>query len=126
VPKNDITGEFHVTMVLRQLFVALEYKTPLRPGPVWLAHCRREGTGLIAANVCEVVWEMLLHLTHRLPDLRDRPVGAEFGVAVTLELAPSQGSTDKVARQSDTVCQNSEGGVRIGHIVRTDIDALVP
>ena len=52
---------------------------------------------------------MLLQLVHRLPDLRDRPMGAEFGVAVTVHLAPSQGSTDKVSREPDTVRQNGKG-----------------
>src|SRR2546430_7486042 len=47
-------------------------------------------------------------LVHRLPDLRDRPLGAEFGVAVTADLTPSQGSADKVACQPDTVRQRSE------------------
>jgi len=98
MPKNDITGEFHVPMVLCQLFVALEYKAPLRPGPVGLTHRRREGAGLIATDACEVVWQVLLHLAYRLPDLRDRSMGAELGVAVTVELAPSQGSTDKISR----------------------------
>ena len=32
---------------------------------------------------------MLLQLVHRLPDLRDCPLGAEFGVAVTVDLTPS-------------------------------------
>jgi hypothetical protein len=69
---------------------------------------------------------VLLHLAYGLSDLRDCPVGAEFGVAVTVELAPSQGSTDKIAREPDTMRQNGKGGIRIGHIVRTNIDALVP
>jgi hypothetical protein len=55
MPEQHITGEFHMPMVLRQFFVTLEYKAPLRPGPVGLAHCLREGTGLIAAGACEVV-----------------------------------------------------------------------
>jgi hypothetical protein len=125
MPQNDITGEFHVPMVLRQFFIALEHKAPLRPGPVGLTHCRREGTGLIATDTCEVVWEVLLQLVYRLPDLRNRPVGAEFGVAVTVELAPSQGRTDKVTREPNTVCQNGKGGIRIGHIVWTPVDPLV-
>src|SRR4029453_1239642 len=112
-------------MVLRQFFVTLEHKAPLRPGPMGLAHSLREGAGLIAADACEVVWQMLLQLVHRLPDLRDRPLGAEFGVAITVDLTPSQGSADKVACQPDTVRQNGKGGVRIRHIVRTEIDALI-
>ena len=53
--QHDISREFHVPMVLRQFFVTLEHKAPLRPGPVGLAHCLREGTGLIASDACEVV-----------------------------------------------------------------------
>jgi len=98
MPKHDITGEFHVPMMLCQFFVTLEYKAALRPGPVWLAHRLREGAGLIAADACEVVCQVLLQLTHRLPDLRDRPVGTEFGVAVTVDLTPSQSRTNKVSR----------------------------
>src|SRR5262245_19538025 len=98
VPKHDITGEFHMPMVLRQFFVTLEHKAPLRPGPVRLAHRRREGAGLITTDAGEVVWEVLLHLAHRLPDLRDCPMGTEFSVTVTVLLAPSQGSTDKISR----------------------------
>jgi hypothetical protein len=126
MPKNDITGEFHVPMVLRQFFVTLEHKAPLRPGTVGLAYRLREGTGLVATDAGEVAREVLLQLAHRLSDLRDRPMGAEFGVAVTVELAPGQGSTDKVAGQPHTVRQNGKGGIRIGHIVWTDVDALVP
>jgi hypothetical protein len=125
MPKNDITGEFHVPMVLRQFLVALEHKAPLRPGPVGLAHRRREGAGLIATDTYEVVWQVLLHLAYGLPDLGDRSVGAELGVAVTVELAPSQSSTNKVARQSDTVRQNGKGGICIGHIVWTHVYPLV-
>jgi hypothetical protein len=55
MPQQDITGEFHMPMVLRHFLVTLEHKAPLRPGPVGLAHCRREGTGLIAMDACEVV-----------------------------------------------------------------------
>jgi hypothetical protein len=55
MPKKNVTGEFHVPMVLRQLFVALEYKAPLRPGAVGLTYRGREGTGLIAMDTCEVV-----------------------------------------------------------------------
>ena len=47
-------------MVLRQFFVTLEHKAPLRPGPMGLAHGSREGTGLITADACEVVWQLLL------------------------------------------------------------------
>jgi hypothetical protein len=42
-------------MVLRQFFVTLEHKAPLRPDPVWLAHGLREGAGLIATDAHEVV-----------------------------------------------------------------------
>ena len=56
LPQHDITSEFHVPMVLCQLFVTLEHKAPLRPGPVGLAHGLREGAGLIAVDACEVVW----------------------------------------------------------------------
>jgi hypothetical protein len=42
-------------MVLRQFFVTLEHKAPLRPGPVRLAHGLREGAGLIAMDAREVV-----------------------------------------------------------------------
>ena len=123
--QHDITREFHVPMVLRQFFVTLEHKAPLRPGPVGLAHRLREGAGLITADACEVVWQVLLQLTHRLPDLRDRPMGAEFGVAVAVHLAPSQGSPDKVSREPDTVRQNGKGGVRMGHIIWTQVYPLV-
>jgi len=125
LPEHHIPGEFHMAVMLRQFFVTLEYKASLRPGPVGLAHRRREGTGLIATNACEVVWEVLLQFAHCLPDFRDRPLGTEFGVAVTVDLAPSQGSTDKIPREPDTVRQNGKGGVRLGHIVRTQVYPLV-
>src|SRR5438128_3363247 len=32
------SGEFHVPMVLRQFFITLEHKAPLRPSPVGLTH----------------------------------------------------------------------------------------
>jgi hypothetical protein len=76
---------------------------------VWLAHGLREGAGLIAAGACEVVWQVLLQGAHRLPEIRDRPLGAEFSVAVTVHLAPSQGGADKVVRQPDTVRQYGNG-----------------
>ena len=53
--QHHIAREFHMPMVLRQFFVTLEHKAPLRPGPVGLAHGLREGTGLIAMDACEVV-----------------------------------------------------------------------
>ena len=60
MPQQDITGEFHVPMVLRQFLVTLEHKAPLRPGPVGLAHCVREGAGLITPYAGEVVRQVLL------------------------------------------------------------------
>src|SRR6266581_4662583 len=104
--------------MLGQFFVTLEHEAPLCPGPMGWAYGIGEGTGLVIADVCDVVLDVLLEFTHRLPDLRDAPLSAEFCIAVTVHLAPSQGSPNKVARQPGTVGQNSKGGVRIGHIVR--------
>ena len=108
--QQHITREFHVPVVLRQFFVTLEHEVPLRPGPLCrLAHGLGEGRRLVAVHVFEVFLNVLLERAHRLPDLGDAPLGTKFCVAVALHLASSQGGSKPVARQPDTVGQNSEG-----------------
>src|SRR5882672_6193082 len=105
-------------VVLRQFFVTLQQEAPLRPGPLrWLAYGLREGRRLVAVHVFDVFLNVLLERAHRLADLSDGSLGAKFCVAVALHLASTQGGSNKVARQPDTVGQNSKGWVRVGHVV---------
>ena len=99
-----IARQFHMPVVLRQLFVALEQEVPLRPSlHLGLTHSLEEGGGLVAAHVFEVLLDLLLQLTHRLADLRYGPLRTKFCVAVALHLASSQDGSNPVACQPDTV-----------------------
>ena len=62
--------------MLGQFFVTLEHEAPLSPGPMGRAYGIGEGTGLVIADVCDLVLDVLLEFTHRLPDLRDGPLSA--------------------------------------------------
>jgi hypothetical protein len=123
--QHHIAGKFHVSVVLRQFFVTLKDKTSLGPGPMRFAHGGREGTGLITADAFEAVWQVLLDVAYCLADLGDRPTGPKFGVTVPVHLTSSQGRTNEIPRQSNTVSQNDEGRVRIGHIMRAEVNPLI-
>jgi hypothetical protein len=59
--QHDIAGEFHMPMVLRQLFVTLEHDVPLRPGPyMGLAHGLGESEGFVATDMLDVFGNLLL------------------------------------------------------------------
>jgi len=75
--------------MLGQFFVTLEHEAPLYPGPMGRAYGVGEGTGLVTADAFDVVLDVLLEFAHRLPDLRNGPLSAEFCIAVTVHLAPS-------------------------------------
>ena len=80
---------------------------PLRPGPyVGLAHGLGEGKGLVTTDMLDVFGNLLLQLVYRLPNLGHCSLGAKFGLAVTMHLAPSKDYPKPVVRQSHTVGQN--------------------
>jgi len=124
--QHHITGEFHMPVVLRQFFVTLEHDVPLRPGPyVGLTHGLGEGEGLIATDVLEVFSDLLLQFVYRLPYLGNCPLGAKFGLAIAMHLAPGEYYSEPVVRQPYAVGQNHKRCVRVGHIVGAQVDALV-
>src|SRR5712691_11851324 len=98
---------------------------PLRPFFVLRPHCGRERRGLIALDMGDVGLDLLLYLLDGLTQVRHGAACAEFGIAVPWYLLARDHRAQPVARQSDTMGQNRTGRARIGHILRTLVQARI-
>src|SRR3989454_7688968 len=123
--QHNVPGQLHMPVVLGEFFVTLQYEMPLRPCFVLRPHCGRERRGLIALNMGDVGLDLLLYLLDSLTQVRHGAACAEFGIAVPWYLPARNDRAQPVARQSDTMGQNRTGCARVGHILRTLVQARI-
>src|SRR3989475_11802169 len=98
---------------------------PLRPCLVLRPHCGRKRRGLIALDMGDVGLDLLLYLLDSLTQAPRGAARAEWDVAVASYLPARAPGAQAVARQSDTMGQNRTGRARIGHMLRTLVQARI-